>query len=164
VPLPLLLRATTMQPEPLIPGPQLTVSGGISCVLLCRRAPSIPWMMVGAQAALRRAAAARRQRYGDSILFSLRLARREGGQSKGGQGALCAPLAQGPPQSRRWSGPGSAGSRRPEPRSGRARESSPRVCCVLCVHVLSACTHDRPVYVSSARRFVDSAGEPAAFN
>ena len=97
-PTPLLLRATSMQPASLILRPQLTVPGRDSCVLLCRTAPSTPWMATGERAALRRAAAAWWQLRSDSSLFALWLERREGGRSKGRQGALCARLAQEAPR------------------------------------------------------------------
>ena len=51
-------------------------------------------MAADERAALRRATAERRQRYGDSFLNTLRLARCEGVRSEGGQGALCARLGQ----------------------------------------------------------------------
>ena len=51
-------------------------------------------MAAGERAALRQAVAEQRQRYVDSFLNTLRLARCEGVRSEGGQGALCARLGQ----------------------------------------------------------------------
>ena len=75
-------------------GPQLTVPGVISCFQVCSTAALTRWTAGDERAALWRAAAERRQRYGDSFLYALRLLQREGGRSEGGQGALCARLGQ----------------------------------------------------------------------
>ena len=132
------------------------------CAEACSTAPSTSRMAADVRAALRRAAAARWQLRSDSFLFALRLERREGGRSKGRQGALCARLAQEPPRCRRWSVPRRAGGPGPKPRSASARVSYSCVCRVSCEHVSSVCTGDRSVYVNSARRFAGNAGEPAA--
>ena len=107
----------------MIPSPQLTVPGWISGVQVFKTAALTRWMAADERAALQRATAAIRQRYGDSFLFALQLAQRVGGRSKGEQGALGARLAQGPPVDDRWSVPRSAGSPGPKPPSASVRVS-----------------------------------------
>ena len=149
--------------ECMIPSPQLTVPGWISGVQVFKTAALTRWMAADERAALRRATAAIRQRYGDSFLFALQLAQRAGGRSKGGQGALGARLAQGPSRCRRCSVLRSASSPGPRPPSASARESSSCVRRVSCVHVWSVCACYRAASVNSARRVAGSAGESAAF-